>query len=229
MEPFGLRPAEGMSAPDLSPTDLAREAFLLADRLAFRSKERATAQGLQVQCRKGCGVCCRYLVRLSIPEALFLAERLEAMPPARREALLGRLRRTHEVLRREWLYGVLEDGLMVAHVDVTYPHRFYLLSRHYLGLRIPCPFLEEEACSIYADRPTTCRQYLVTSPPGRCADPFAQKVDRVNPDLDVPDLLAEVTAELLGEPPKLVALPLALGWASRNRRLAGCGSATTRL
>jgi Fe-S-cluster containining protein len=39
----------------------------------------------------------------------------------------------------------------------------------YFGLRIPCPFLEEESCSIHASRPSACREYLVTSPAMHCA------------------------------------------------------------
>ena len=34
---------------------------------------------------------------------------------------------------------------------------------------VPCPFLEEESCSIHPDRPLVCREYLVTSPPAACA------------------------------------------------------------
>jgi hypothetical protein len=34
---------------------------------------------------------------------------------------------------------------------------------------VACPFLEDEACSIHADRPLSCREYLVTSPPELCA------------------------------------------------------------
>src|SRR6266481_3286867 len=39
----------------------------------------------------------------------------------------------------------------------------------YHALQIPCPFLEDERCSVYADRPIACREYLVTSPPEYCA------------------------------------------------------------
>jgi Fe-S-cluster containining protein len=39
----------------------------------------------------------------------------------------------------------------------------------YFAQGIPCPFLEEGSCSIYADRPLVCREYLVTSPAANCA------------------------------------------------------------
>lgn len=39
----------------------------------------------------------------------------------------------------------------------------------YFAAGVACPFLEDEACSIHADRPLVCREYLVTSPPDLCA------------------------------------------------------------
>jgi Fe-S-cluster containining protein len=36
---------------------------------------------------------------------------------------------------------------------------------------MPCPFLEDESCSIHPDRPLVCREYLVTSPAELCAGP----------------------------------------------------------
>lgn len=204
----------------MSLTDVVPEAFRLADRLVRQAQERAARSGLQVQCRKGCGVCCRYLVRISLPEALFLAERIQQTSHPRRDDLLARFARVREVLQQEWLYEDLRGGLTSGQVDITYPHRLYLFSRRYLELGMPCPFLEDDACSIYPYRPTTCRQYLVTSPPSRCVNPFIENANRVPLDLDVPDLIAEVTSELLDEPPKLVVLSLAPEWAARNEGLA---------
>jgi len=204
----------------ISLADLVPEAFRLADHLARQARERAAESGLEVQCRRGCGVCCRYLVRVSIPEALFLAARIQEMPQPRREGLLARFGRVRKVLQQEWLYEDLKGGLTTAQVDLTYPHRLYLFSRRYLELELACPFLEDDACSIYPHRPTTCRQYLVTSPPSRCVNPFIEIPSRLPLDLDVPDVIAEVTSELLEEPPKLVVLSLAPEWATRNEGLA---------
>jgi Fe-S-cluster containining protein len=207
--------------PDfMSLNDLVPEAFRLADRLARQAQERTAGSGLEVPCRKGCGVCCRYLVRISLPEALFLAARLQETPQPRRGGLLARFGRVREVLQREWLYEDLKGGLTSAELDLTYPHRLYLFSRRYLELELPCPFMEDDVCSIYPYRPTTCRQYLVTSPPSRCVNPFIEKANRLPLDLDVPDLIAEVTSELLEEPPKLVVLSLAPDWAAQNEGLA---------
>ena len=204
----------------MSLADLVPEAFRLADRLVRQAQERAMRSGLQIQCRKGCGVCCRYLVRISLPEALFLAARLQEMPQPRRRGLLARFSRVREVLQREWLYEDLKGGLTTAQVDLTFPHRLYLFSRRYLELELPCPFLEDGACSFHPYRPTTCRQYVVTSPTSRCVNPFIENAQRLPVDLDVPDLLAEVASELLEEPPQLVVLSLAPEWAAQHEGLA---------
>ena len=34
------------------------------------------------------------------------------------------------------------------------------LNREYYALRMPCPFLKEEACTIYEQRPAACRELL---------------------------------------------------------------------
>jgi Fe-S-cluster containining protein len=44
---------------------------------------------------------------------------------------------------------------------------------------IPCPFLEDESCSIHPNRPIVCREYLVTSPAANCAKPSAETVTLV--------------------------------------------------
>jgi Fe-S-cluster containining protein len=48
------------------------------------------------------------------------------------------------------------------------------LSMRYLESRIPCPFLEEEACLIYAVRPFPCSGQFSVSPPEWCSPAAAQ-------------------------------------------------------
>ena len=56
------------------------------------------------------------------------------------------------------------------------------LALSYFRLGIPCPFLEEESCSIHPDRPLSCREYLVTSAPIHCAEQAPDKVQGVRLD-----------------------------------------------
>ena len=45
------------------------------------------------------------------------------------------------------------------------------LGHQYFAQQIPCPFLEEGACSIHPVRPLSCREFLVTSPAIHCSNP----------------------------------------------------------
>lgn len=55
------------------------------------------------------------------------------------------------------------------------------LGDDYFRLGIACPFLENESCSIYADRPVDCRQYLVVSPARHCAEHNSPHVRAITP------------------------------------------------
>ena len=47
----------------------------------------------------------------------------------------------------------------------------------YLGAHVPCAFLETESrtCSVYRDRPVSCRSLLVLSPPEACNQPGGKR------------------------------------------------------
>ena len=50
------------------------------------------------------------------------------------------------------------------------------LNLEYWALKIACPFLENESCSIYKDRPIACREYLVVTDPKHCAEARPENV-----------------------------------------------------
>src|SRR5262249_39570688 len=49
----------------------------------------------------------------------------------------------------------------------------------YFRQGVPCPFLEDESCSIHPHRPLVCREYLVTSAPDACATVGSGRVRRI--------------------------------------------------
>jgi len=202
---------------------LVPEAFELADKIVGEAMQREEKRGFKVPCSKGCAACCRPLIRISIPEALYLYRGLLEAETSWRDEILARFQQAGETLKQDGLAESLERDLVREPGDVSYDHRLHHLSRQYLALGLPCPFLVEEACSIYSWRPVTCRQYFVTSPANWCVDPFANNVRRVSLPVNVTDLLARVTADVLDEPSKMIALPLALNWASENQELAKIG------
>lgn len=140
----------------------------LSSLFATRATARAEAEGREISCRAGCGACCRQLVPIAPAEARALARLVEAMPEPRRE----RVRR-----RFDAALDVLEPLGLMERLDLNRDDR-QVIAREYFAAGVACPFLEDEACSIHADRPLSCREYLVTSPPDLCAalSPGIEKV-----------------------------------------------------
>ncbi len=64
----------------------------------------------------------------------------------------------------------------------------HALGLRYFALGIPCPFLEDERCTIHPIRPLRCREYMVASPAEHCAHPETKEVIGVKP----PVLLSRV-------------------------------------
>jgi hypothetical protein len=81
---------------------------------------------------------------------------------------------------------------------------------------MPCPFLEDESCSIYVDRPMVCREYHVTSPAERCAKLFEQPVDRVEVPVRLGDVITRTAQRLNEIPAYSVPLVLALEWSEAH-------------
>lgn len=126
----------------------------------------AAEAGRAISCRKGCGACCRQLVPISRTEGERLLSTVVALPEERRAVLEGR-------------FAAAEAALAAADLKERRGRPDRELSTAYFALGIPCPFLEEESCSIHPDRPLVCREYLVTSPPELCAGPAQEGVTPV--------------------------------------------------
>ncbi len=130
--------------------------------------------GLSVSCKAGCGACCRQMVPLSIFEAEALSAWISTLDPETHEILAQRF---HQALLKLSSSGLIdrlvtEDWL----ADTDYAQQL-VLDYFYQG--VPCPFLQDESCSIHPIRPLVCREYLVTSDPARCADPKVLGADPV--------------------------------------------------
>jgi Fe-S-cluster containining protein len=178
-----------------------------------RAVRRAEADGRTVSCRKGCSTCCRAQpVPVTPPEAYALLRLVEGLPEPRRS----------EVRRR---FGDRVQRLRDAGLIDTYRNRDPALgeaearasAERYFRLGLVCPFLEDDACSIYADRPFVCRQYLVTSPAELCANPFHNPVRPVAIPVAPATATLRIGEEVLGTPQYTVPLVLALEYADGRR------------
>lgn len=185
----------------------------LDDRLVGMAAKAEARAGRPVTCAKGCGACCRQAVPLSPAEAWMLADQTASLPPERRELVLGRFTQARA---RLFDAGFGERSLAGAGRD-----SMERLGLDYFRLGIPCPFLEEEACSIHPQRPSACREFLAVSPAEFCSDPGSRPVRNVPMSASMTDALSRLCATVLGGEPTTVPLTLALDWAAAHRE-EGC-------
>lgn len=186
----------------------------LGDEAAQLEVQRAIEAGQTISCRMGCAACCRMLVPLSAPEAFALREYVEQLPTDRRTQLLSRLNDRKDSLKRAGLWDRLND---VAEANRPVPdEELDPINRSYYALRIPCPYLEDEMCSIYEARPSACRELLVTSPAELCQDLAQNPITPLPVSMRISSILGLVWGTLTSSPPRLIPLPMALEWAERH-------------
>jgi Fe-S-cluster containining protein len=172
---------------------------------------RSIDAGQAPSCQKGCAACCRMLVPLSAPEAFSLGEWVRSRPTDQQDHIWARFAETKSQLLSHGLWQRLSE-LCEASVQPN-DDALEVMNREYYGLRIPCPFLEEEVCTIYDERPAACRELLVTSPPERCDDLINNPVEPISVPVRVSTILGLLWNELTKAPIRLIPLPMALDWA----------------
>ena len=154
--------------PELMPAIHA-----MAEVIFARAYADLARSGHPLACEHGCALCCHHLVMVGEAEAFWLAELVAAMDEPLRSAVRERFR---VGLERLELSGLLPDLVRVFTLRTPLAETIAPLLVSYWRLRLPCPFLENGSCLIYAQRPLVCRQHAVTSPVAGCATPFAPDV-----------------------------------------------------
>lgn len=197
--------------PVLALIPLGRQLASQAQQLEIEALQR---DGRSVSCRQGCAACCRRLISLSAPEAFPLRDAVHRWPEADRARLRKRLDRTVAALEGAGLRSKLQ-ALTEASRPIS-DDELEPLTRTYAALRLPCPFLEAERCTIYEHRPSACRDLLVTSPPEWCEDVAHHPVQSVPVSVRLSTALGRLWDNLRREAPRLIPLPLALEWAEQH-------------
>lgn len=98
----------------------------------------------RMQCRRGCSMCCSQMFSISALEAAVIARAVADMPEAERDQLRQGARAYVENATRLGLSEPAEPGESLT------PRT---------GVRLPCPALRDDACSIYEARPLICRKW----------------------------------------------------------------------
>lgn len=190
----------------------------LSTKLAMIVSDRLGAGGKSVFCCKGCSACCSYLVPLSIPEVFRLRQEVLAMPAEQGKSVL----QSCLYAAKKILDERPEDSDINESTQTKSQSQISRLSRWYAGLRLPCPFLSNNICISYEQRPIACREHMVTGSAIFCDTQYSMPDgDResshiVQIPVSVLECLAELTAELEQSNVESVMLPLALPWAQEN-------------
>jgi len=132
----------------LADTRVADRASRAAETMhkVFEASLKATPPKLAIACRRGCSYCCHGWTSATAPELFLLARALRTQKQPAPEM------RVEPVLAR---------ASMTAGLDIA--ERF--------GRKIPCALLVDNACGMYAARPTVCRQVTSTDL-AACLDEF---------------------------------------------------------
>ncbi len=179
----------------------------------------AIREGRTISCRAGCGACCRQLVAISFVEAQALAEAVAAMPEERQAVIRSRF---SEAIRRLEESGLLDPNepkgaralldMGGNNPNLAVPS----VARRYFQSQVACPFLEDESCGIYSDRPLVCREYHVTSPAESCSRIYEISVDRVEVPLHMGSVMAQTAHQVADVPLQMIPLVLSLEWAENH-------------
>lgn len=173
----------------------------------------AAAAGHPISCRAGCGACCRQLVPINLFEAEALANWLSTLPEERMAVLRDRFDRALAALRDA---GIV-DRILNRSWSLDDQHSTQL-AIDYFRAGVPCPFLENESCSIHPIRPLACREYLVTSPPELCKDPALNVVSGVELPLRISRAMFALGQEIEQEHRGTIPLVFLLAWAQSDSR-----------
>ncbi len=172
------------------------------------SVDAAETAGRKVSCKAGCGACCRQPVPLAEVEAFAIAALVEELPEPKRTEIRKRFDDACRHFTETGWFDRLER------VGELPPDERQKLVTEYFSEGIPCPFLEDESCSIHESRPLACREYLVTSPAENCAQPKAGNVEGIHLLVKPSATLCTITkTENMNPAVNFVPMILSLRWA----------------
>lgn len=213
-------PAGSLTIPVEVPTSLIPITAIvpvirsLGERVMALEERLTVNSGDRISCQKGCAACCRMLVPVSVPEAFALSDMVRTLPQVRRDEIMRRVAAARERLERA---GLLTRLTEIAETERQLSdEEMEPINRDYYAHRVPCPFLENEVCSIYEDRPAACRELLVTTPADLCQDMTGNPVRALPVPLRMSTVLGLLWSELTGGPTRFIPLPIALSWVERH-------------
>ncbi len=200
--------------------DLVPLARAISTKLASVVSNKVISAGAVIPCHPGCCRCCRYLVPVSVPEALCLAREMGAMVTWKRllmsESCLLTARRILELTPKRFFCAQFEKDRPQKTLAVEG------VSDWYTGMNLPCPFLLGNLCMIYDRRPLACREHLVTGLAQGCSPDSVNQARVVPMPVSILDAVVQLTGELTHNAVETIVLPFLLVWYHNNRKYTEC-------
>lgn len=179
---------------DVSLSEALHLVFEIADRACHHLCRETATKEVSISCGAGCASCCNQIIPSSDHEALHLLDVLATLPNDHRKRVRERFDLGLTKLEKAGLLRGMVDFLTTRVHEMK---EYRAVQQLYHEQNIPCPFLEDGACSVYEHRPVACRQYLVTTPPALCGQVFSPgvSVDEVHHPVDIGGALAGFDGE----------------------------------
>jgi len=192
--------------------DIVPPARMVSTKLALTVLNKLRKEEKFIPCCKGCSACCNYMIPLSVPEVFRMREDVLAMPENRASVILQSCLNAAKKI----LDDTPEDFDLCSSTTANSATQVSQLGRWYAALKLACPFLSDGLCTIYEQRPTACREHIVTGSPSLCEAEWTDESHLVQMPVSVLEALGQLASELEGTSVEAVMLPLALPWAQEN-------------
>ncbi len=194
-------------------TDMVPVAYSLSDKLNEAVLINLDRSGIGVSCHKGCSYCCHYIVAVSPMEAFHLRNVITSMPASRRESVLGLiLKAVRQTVKEESAFHNFEEWRKTGTKDSMLEE----FSDWYRNLNLACPFLTNDCCCIYQQRPLVCRECMSTSKPLNCKDTSLTESTCVPIPVSIADASVLMCSKLEESNRNVVMLPLIIPWWEAN-------------
>lgn len=140
-----------MENPVSPANNVADLAFARYDRLVKPLLGAVFRSGYTVTCGRKCSACCSEPAVCSKQEAEVMADAYRSLPEEDQARVRDEL--------RSWLERFEQAGFLGKEHVQLYEYR---------KAKLPCPFLKDQECSIYASRPLCCRGHMALGPREKC-------------------------------------------------------------
>jgi len=187
-----------------------------------RVAQEAEAAGSPISCKASCAACCRQMVPLNLFEAEAMMAWLRSLPEERQAEIEARFHGALSTLRDAGVIEKLLDPQWTKQEGYATG-----VAIAYFNAHVACPFLENENCGIYTNRPLVCREYMVTSPPELCQDPAVNEVHGVQLPLKLTHVMYAFGRQMERDTRGWIPLVFLLAWGksglSPGDHVAGTG------